>query len=451
MELHPQLFEVENLSPQFGEKKYNSPLSDVLTSQNFVEDHKDRILVDVTLNDITKHVREVNGKSQFLPPTFEIAGPRRKLFWEGKSIQVAIVTCGGLAPGLNNVIQSLVTCLHDLYQVDKIYGVPCGYFGFAHDPDTKKFQFPWPRLDPHLLRDLDKEAGSYLGVGRGHSDPVTIVDALVLRNIDILFTLGGDGTLTGAHAIAKEIKKRKLPIAVIGIPKTIDNDILWVSKSFGFETAVGKAAEAIKCAQTEARSAFNGIGLVKLMGRNSGSLTANAAASVPGIDFVLVPEIELKLDGDEGFLAHLVQRVKEKGHATIACAEGCGQNLFPDAEKIFDASGNAQLNDIGKLLKNKINKTFEKLKIEHTIKYIDPSYILRAQTTTAEDGIFCAHLGQHAAHAALSGKTNFMVGLAHDFFTHVPLEAVTLGKKYLDIDSPLWLSVLSSTGQPAHW
>ena len=444
-------FDVENIATFYGGHFQDSPLKGSIPDKNFVQDGRDRILVDISLKGLLSAPRPAEGRIVFAPPTFEVAGPREKIYWQPENTKIAIVTCGGLAPGLNNVLQSIVNVLHDRYGVKNIYGVPYGYYGFYHDPDTKKFRFGWRRLDPVSVQNIDAEAGSILGTSRGNSNVNMIVDALAMRDINILFTVGGDGTLAGANAIYNEIKKRKLPIAVVGIPKTIDNDILWVSKSFGFETAVEKAVEALRSAQTEARSGLNGVGLVKLMGRHSGLITATAAAGLSGVDFVLVPEVKLVLDGPDGFLNVLLQRVIEKGHATIVVAEGAGQNLFSDAEKKYDASGNLALNNIGRFLQERIPRFFKEQKQECSLKYIDPSYILRAQCTTASDSLFCASLGQNAVHAAMAGKTGLMVGYAHGEFTHVPLAALGLAKKGLDTSSPLWLSVLASTGQPSQW
>ncbi|WGL58873.1 ATP-dependent 6-phosphofructokinase [Pigmentibacter sp. JX0631] len=451
IEIKPETFQVESLIPAFGQANVSSPLKGSFQTENFIDDGKDRILVDISLEGLLKASRPDNGKILFQPPTFELAGPREKIFWNPENLKVAIVTCGGLAPGLNNVIQNLVTFLFERYRVKNIYGVPYGYQGFTHDPLTKRFAFGWRRLDALSVQNIDFEGGSVLGTGRGHSNPVSIVDALMLRDINILFTIGGDGTLAGANAIHEEIKRRKVPIALIGIPKTIDNDVLWVSKTFGFESAVGKAVEALRCAQTEARSAFHGIGLVKIMGRNCGALTATAAVAMNDIDFVLVPEVPIVLEGQNGLLNAIVRRVIEKGYITIAVAEGAGQDLFPPSEIQKDLSGNIKLKDIGKFLQQKITEEFKTRNIETTLKYIDPSYMLRSQTTSADDSVFCAKLGQNAVHAAMAGKTGCMIGYAFEHFTHVPLTAVTLGKKHLDINEPLWLSVLASTGQPAQW
>lgn len=451
MVLPSNAFKVDSLADKFGAALRPSPLLSSFGTLNFISDDTDRILVDISVQGLLKAQKLSGGQIVFDPPTFELAGPRDKMFWDPAGTKAAIVTCGGLAPGLNTVIQSIVTVLHDRYGVRSVFGVPYGYYGFDHDADSKKFKFGWRRLDSLVVQNLDNEAGSTLGTSRGHSDPNMVVEALLMRDINILFTIGGDGTLAGAQAIYDIVSRRNLPISVIGIPKTIDNDIMWVAKSFGFETAVGKGAEAIRCAQTEARGAVNGIGLVKLMGRHSGALTATAAAAASGIDFVLVPEVELVLEGEDGFLNLLVKKVSEKGYASIVVAEGAGQNLFTGSEKKYDASGNVKLNDIGRFLQTKILEEFKKRNIETTLKYIDPSYMLRAQTTSADDAVFCATLGQHAVHAAMAGKTGMMIGYAHGRFTHVPLTALSLGEKRLDINGPLWSSVLSGTGQPATW
>jgi len=449
--IKPDTFMVESLTQNFGNALIPSPLRTSFQTENFVDDGRDRILVDISLNGLLKASRPEQGNILFNPLSFELAGPREKIFWNPDTLKVAIVTCGGLAPGLNNVVQNLVTFLSDRYNVKNIFGVPYGYQGFTHDPITKRFAFGWRRLDSLSVQNIDFEGGSVLGTGRGHSNHVSIVDALMLRDINILFTIGGDGTLAGAHAIHQEIKRRRVPIGLIGIPKTIDNDVLWVSKTFGFESAVAKSVEALRCAQTEARSAFHGIGLVKLMGRNSGALTATAAVAMNDIDFVLVPEVPIRLEGQNGLLNAIVRKVLDKGNITIAVAEGAGQDLFPPSEIEKDPSGNVKLKDIGKFLQKKITDEFKSRNIETTLKYIDPSYMLRAQTTSADDSVFCAKLGQNAVHAAMAGKTGCMVGYAHERFTHVPLSAVALGKKQLSVNDPLWLSVLAATGQPAHW
>lgn len=440
----PNDFLVPELGASFPGARISSPLRAGFRVEHFIQSDE-KILVENTLENLKKY------KNISEAPVFELAGPRETLHWDPALLRVAVVTCGGLAPGLNNVVQNIVTFLYEGYKVRNIFGVPYGFHGFSHNSATKKFEFGWQRLDAYSVQNIDAEAGSMLGTGRGHSDPKHIVDALQEREVQILFAIGGDGTLAGAHAIYEEITRRKLEIGVVGIPKSIDNDVVCVSKTFGFETAVSKAVEVLRSAQTEARSAYHGIGLVKLMGRNSGALTATAVLAMNDIDFALIPEVSLTPQGLEKFLETVVQKVLDKGYVTIACAEGAGQSLFPEVEVTHDASGNVRLKDIGRFLQQKISAEFAKRNIEFTLKYIDPSYILRAQVTTADDSVFCASLAQNAVHAALAGKTGCFVGFEHDKFTHVPLNVVAQSKKQLDVNGSLWRSVLASTGQPLQW
>ncbi len=430
----------ESLTTRYGPATFLSPLRGSYHEANFVQDGRDRILCNVLTSE--------QGDS---PASFELAGPRERIFWNPATVRVAVVTCGGLAPGLNKVLQSIVTVLENRYGVREIFGVPFGYQGFTRDA-AGALLFPWRRLSSAAVQNIDFEAGSILGSGRGHSNPVGIADTLQSQNIQLLFTLGGDGTLAGAHALQQETDRRGLPLGIVGVPKTIDNDIPCVSKSFGFESAVGKAMEALRCAQTEARGAFHGIGLVKLMGRDCGLLTATAAAAMNDLDFVLIPEVPLVMDGPQGFLESLLRRIQDKGYATVAVAEGAGQDLFEaSASQGFDASGNARLADIGQLLKGRILAHMARRECPISLKYIEPSYMLRAQTTSAEDSVFCATLGQHAVHAGMAGKTGLLVGYAHERFTHVPLSAIQGLSKRLDTGGPIWLSVLASTGQPSSW
>ena len=439
MTLTKNSFDIPSLPQLHGGSHLPSPLTSIHPS-NFINDDKHRVLFNI--------YEDENPENNQL--TYERAGPRQDIYWNPEDVRAAIVTCGGLAPGLNNVIQSLVAMLNR-YGVKYIYGVPFGYAGFHTNPETGSFHYPWRHLNSKDLSQLNSEAGSFLGTSRGHSDAKTIVDALVNRNINMIFTIGGDGTLRGANAIYEEAQKRKLPISVVGIPKTIDNDILYVSKSFGFETAVEKATEALQCAHVEARSVINGVGIVKIMGRNSGALTANAAAACTGVDFVIVPEIPLKLEGENGFLNVCTERLIQQNYITIAVAEGTGQDLIDTDEVHYDASGNKKLKNIGLFLKDKLVSHFKEQEVEYSMKYIDPSYMVRSQVTTSSDSLFCSRLGQNAAHAAMAGKTGLMIGLSHNHFTHVPLSLVSQGKKELDINGPLWMSVMASTGQPASW
>ena len=377
------------------------------------------------------------------PVSFEKAGPREKLFFEPAKTKVAIVTCGGLCPGLNNVIRSLVYQLYYRYNISRVIGIKYGYEGLV-----SSYNHPVIELTPAVVSNIHLTGGSLLGSSRGNQDIEKIVDTLEIMNINILFCIGGDGTLRGAHAIHKEIEKRKIKISVAGVPKTIDNDINLIQKSFGFETAFSVATDIIRNAHNEASGAYNGIALVKVMGRDSGFIAANAALAVQEVNFVLVPECEFDLYGPRGFLKVLRRRLEDRKHAVIVVAEGAGQHLFDNAEPEKDASGNVKHNDIGIYLKEKITEDFKNRNFTHSIRYIDPSYIIRSIPANANDSKFCNLLAQHAVHAALAGKTDFVVGFWNNQFTLMPIPMVIMKRKKIDVEGELWWNVIEATGQP---
>ena len=374
--------------------------------------------------------------------SFEKAGPRRKIFFDPAETKAAIVTCGGISPGLNDVIRAIVMQLYYKYGVRNILGIQYGYKGL----NPSNWLEPL-RLLPDDVEGIHELGGTILGSSRGHEDPVVMVNTLEKLSINMLFCIGGDGTLRGAHVIAEEVERRGLSISIIGIPKTIDNDIGYVEKTFGFDTAVSEAHQALQCAHVEARGAQNGIGLVKVMGRDSGFIAAHATLANLDANFTLIPEVPFDMVGKGGFLDMLEQRLKKRHHAVIVVAEGAGQEFFQGADE-KDASGNILHKDIGVFLRDEITKYFKAKNLPITLKYIDPSYMIRSVAANASDSIFCAHLGRNAVHAAMAGKTDMIVGLWHDLFTHVPIPVTTSTRKKISPDSFLWLSVLESTGQP---
>jgi len=406
---------------------------------HFVEDNE-RIIYDTSIENFTKCIK--TGKS---PVSFEKAGPRENLFFEPAKTKVAIVTCGGLCPGLNNVIRSLVNELYYRYGITRIFGIRYGYEGLI-----SKYNHPFTELTAPMVKGIHLMGGTVLGSSRGNQDVGQMVDTLENMNINILFCIGGDGTLRGAHAIHEEIKKRKLKIAVAGIPKTIDNDIDLIQKSFGFETAFSIANDVIKVAHNEAAGAYNGIALVKLMGRDSGFIAASAALAIQEVNFVLIPEISFDLYGPAGFLSVLRKRLEARHHAVVVVAEGAGQDFFEGSVAEKDASGNIKHKDIGLYLKDKISEEFRKDEFPHAIRYIDPSYIIRSAAANANDSKFCNLLAQNAVHAALAGKTDFVVGYWNDQFTLLPIPMAVARRKKIDISGEIWWNVLEATGQPAH-
>ncbi|MBQ3060077.1 MAG: ATP-dependent 6-phosphofructokinase [Desulfovibrio sp.] len=373
--------------------------------------------------------------------SFEAAGPRRKLYFDSRRAKCAIVTCGGLCPGINDVIRAIVMEAHHAYGVPAIMGIPYGLEGFIPKCRHKPVE-----LTPGLVAHIHRFGGTILGSSRGPQPSEDIVDTLERSNVSILFVIGGDGTMKAALSISEEIKKRGLKLSVIGIPKTIDNDINFIPQSFGFETAVFKATEAIECAHTEACGTPNGIGLVKLMGRESGFIAARATLALKEVNFVLVPEAPFTLEGEGGLLPALEERLRSRGHAVIVTAEGAGQHLL-STQSGTDASGNPVLGDIADLLRREIGRYLRERQVEHSIKYIDPSYIIRSVPANANDKVYCGFLGQYAVHAAMAGRTDMLVAKLQDRYVHLPLQLVTQRRRRMNIYSDLWRAVLESTGQ----
>lgn len=375
-------------------------------------------------------------KKQQEPLAFEIAGCRRKIFHDPAWSKAAILTAGGLCPGLNDVIRALVLSLKQDYHVPVIYGIPYGYRGLnpAHG-------LPPIMLDTDVVDAIHSCGGTILGSSRGEEKSSVIVDTLVRMNINMLFCIGGDGTARGAHDIAQEIKRRKLAISVVAIPKTIDNDISFIERSFGFATAVLAAGSFVTGAHNEAKGAFNGIGLVKVMGRDSGWIAAYTTLANPFVNYCLVPEQKFTLEGENGLLPHLAERLNRKHHAVIMVAEGAGQEFFKNAPERRDASGNILKNDIGVFLKDEIKRYMSEHGIDTTIKYFDTGYAIRSVSADGEDAVFCTLLANNAAHAAMSGRTDVMVGYWNGSFTHVPISLAISSRKKIDLDSPLWSCV----------
>ncbi|KPJ85126.1 MAG: diphosphate--fructose-6-phosphate 1-phosphotransferase [Spirochaetes bacterium DG_61] len=438
LEFKEKDLEIETL----GDAKIDSPLqlSTVYGDSiaNFVND-SDTVLFYHDKEVILRRLKE--GRPLL---AFEKGGPRQKIFFDPSITKAGIVTCGGLCPGINNVIRSIVMTLFYRYNVKTIFGFKYGCQGFiptyGHEPVS---------LTPDFVRDILEKGGSVLASSRGVQDIGEIVDCLERMNVSILFMIGGDGTLRCAQAIFEEIKRRKLKISVIGVPKTIDNDICFVEKTFGLETAFSIAAQAISSAYVEASGAPYGIGLVKVMGRLSGFIAANAALALNVVNFVLIPEVPFDLDGPKGFLAVLEKRLRLRKYAVIVVAEGAGQTFCTEGRDEKDESGNLRLGDIGIFLKDQIKRYFmEKTDLYVNIKYIDPSYLVRSVPANAHDAIYCMQLAQNSVHAGMAGKTGMIVGLWNSNFTHVPIKLAVSRRKQLSPEDPLWLSVLESTGQP---
>lgn len=374
------------------------------------------------------------------PPAFEEAGPRETIYFEPAELTCGIVTCGGICPGINDVIRAIVLSLHYHYGVKRVLGFPYGFEGLARN----KYGHITIEMTPISIERINEAGGSVLGISRGKQDVGEMVDTLEEMKIGILFAIGGDGTLRGCHALVREIERRELKIAVVGIPKTIDNDISCTEKSFGFETAVAEASRVIYAAHTEAEGARNGIGLVKLMGRESGFIAAYASIIDSMVNFCLVPEVPFSL---QRFMEALEERLNRRRHAVIAVAEGAGQELTGSTGE-RDESGNPILNDIGIFLRDEIKRHFKRIGMEIALKYIDPSYIIRSIPANAHDSAFCVELGHNAVHAGMSGRTDMVVGYWNRHYTCIPIPVAASQRKKIDPESWMWSSVVESTGQP---
>ncbi|WP_320045092.1 ATP-dependent 6-phosphofructokinase [uncultured Desulfobacter sp.] len=424
--------------PVLGPARIPSPLA----CQGAFCDSKTRFIKDEYRISVDVRVDRIFEGNQKNIPSFELAGPREKIYFDPSKLKCAVANCGGLCPGLNDIIRSLVLELYHVYGVKTIYGARYGLQGFIPE-----FGHDLIELTPQRVSGIQNTGGSMLGSSRGGQNIGEIVDCLERVGVGLLFMVGGDGTLMASKAIGDEILNRGLKISVVGIPKTIDNDIFLVSRSFGFDSAVDVATLAIKGAHNEAEAYPNGIGLIKLMGRHSGFLAATAALAQPDANFVLIPEEEILLHGENGLLAAIERRLALRKHAVIIVAEGAGQNFFEDKAVEHDASGNVKLKDIGLFLKSEISDYFKSKEIPISLKYIDPSYIIRSLPANANDSVFCGLLARDAVHAGMAGKTNLLISFWNNNYVHVPMEASAGRRKKMDPSGKLWQSVLESTGQ----
>lgn len=430
---------IDTTIPNLGPAKIESPLERPPTDPrgiSFVTD-EDRVSALIDVNKIRQLLAE--GKAL---PSFEQGGPREKIYFDPSKLRCALVTCGGLCPGLNDIIRSIVLELYYGYGVRNIFGIRYGLQGFI-----PKYGHDVMELDPDVVGNILDMGGSILGSSRGPQPIDEIVDSLERMHVGILFLIGGDGTMMAATKIADAITERKLKISVIGIPKTIDNDIVMVSRSFGFDTAVDVASEAIKSAHTEAKGYPNGVGLIKLMGRYSGFIAATATLAKQDVNFVLIPEIDVDLEGECGLLRSLEKRIEQRGHAVVLVAEGFGQKYFEDAGTELDPSGNVKLKDIGIFLRDRIKAHFQSRGIDITLKYIDPSYMIRSLPANANDSVFCGFLGRDAVHAGMSGKTRMLISHWNNCFVHVPMSLSAGRRKHVSPHGKLWRTVLEATGQ----
>ncbi|MDR1518521.1 MAG: ATP-dependent 6-phosphofructokinase [Planctomycetota bacterium] len=428
---------------RLGKCAIPSPIADCLGVSAFVPDDS-RVLYDTYLDDAVGRQCPLEQL-----PSMEQAGPRQKIYFDPSKCRAGIVTCGGLCPGLNNVIRSVTLALNYQYGVKKVYGFQYGFEGFI-----PKYKHDVLALTPANVDAIHEQGGTILASSRGEQSPEEMVDCLDRMDINLLFVIGGDGTMRGGQAIAAEVARRELNIAVVGVPKTIDNDISFTDVSFGFQTACSVAIQSLRSAHVEAKGAPNGVGLVKLMGRHSGFIACAATLALPDVNFVIIPEIPFELEGPNGFFEQLRRRLESRGHAVIVVAEGAGQDLISSSgltrvARKTDASGNVKLKDIGTFLRDAIEDWFRERPFPINLKYIDPSYLIRSVPANSVDSVFCGELARHAVHAAMSGRTDMLIGNWKRAFVHVPIETAISARKKVDPQGSIWRSVIETTGQPS--
>lgn len=396
----------------------------------------DKVLVDDRLSQL-KVIANRTGQV----PAFELAGPRNRIFFEPGKIRAGIVTCGGLCPGLNNVIRGLVFELWFGYGVRRILGFRYGYEGMS------PLGMNPMELTPGSVVDIHQQGGTILGSSRGNQDPAKMANVLTELGVNVLFVIGGDGTIRGAQQLSAELKQRDHSVAVVAVPKTIDNDIHFIDRSFGFESAYSAAVEVIRAARAEAIGAKNGIGLVKLMGRHSGFVACNAVLAAGGVDLVLIPECPVVLAGAGGVFSYVERVLDRQGFATIVVAEGAAQEQMAGPGG-SDKSGNKKLADVGTFMRGKLEQYFAETGRDTTVKYLDPSYAIRSVAASPSDSVYCWHMARNAVHAAMAGNTEMLIGRWHGRFVHVPMSLATRARKEVDLHDDLWMSVIEATGQP---
>ena len=431
--LPPRPEELTNLGvATLGHPGFDTPLN---CGEGGFVDENSRVCCYSRTNEVQSYI-----SSGQMPPSFELAGPRKKLYFDPRNTVCGILTCGGLCPGLNDVIRTITLTALWQYGSKQVLGFMYGYKGLSSHAEVGPVS-----LTPQNVNTIHHDGGTILGSSRGPQDPADMIRQLIKYQVNMLFVVGGDGTLTGGHKLAQEIKRQGLDISIIGIPKTIDNDIYCSHSTFGYITAVEEARKAIYAAHSEAKAAEYGIGLVKLMGRDSGFIAAGATLANSDVNFCLVPECPFEMDGPGGFLEMLDIRLKRKSHAVIVVAEGAGQYLFDNQDNMRDASGNLLHKDIGLYLKDKIDRHFKAINLPVKIKYIDPSYTIRSCPANAQDSAFCVLLGQNAVHAAMAGKTDMFVSNWNQEFINVPLSMTAGKRKKLDVNGDMLRSILTTT------
>lgn len=354
--------------------------------------------------------------------------------------RIGVLTGGGDCAGLNAVIRAITRCAVSRYGINVI-GIRDGFEGLLGEPRTVS-------LTTNMVKGLLFRGGTILG-SSNKGDPfayksvdhgkVMSTDRSdeVLSNIhdlelDCLFVIGGDGT----NAIAYKIFQRGVP--VIGIPKTIDNDLGATDVTFGFDTAVNVVVDAIDRLQTTAES-HHRVMIIETMGRNAGWIALEAGLA-GGADVILIPEIPFEVEKIYDTILH---RRKAGRNFTIICvAEGAKPKGGDVVVKkmVADSAEPVRLGGIGERLAGWLEK-YDVGECRATVL----GHIQRGGTPTAFDRNLCTRLGAGAVHAAVHGDFGKMVVLRNSRIEVVPIQEAIAQIRLVDPESD-WVRTAIDTG-----
>ncbi len=363
-----------------------------------------------------------------------------------KTRRVGILTGGGDCPGLNAVIRAAVHRLvreHDI----EVVGSEDAFNGFLDDPQRLHdlglddvsgllqrggtILGTTNRGDPFAYPSVNS-AGEHVLVDRSEELAQRVRDA----GLDGLICIGGDGTLGISHRLMAE---RDIP--VVGVPKTIDNDVGATDLTFGFWTAVQRATDALDALTTTAES-HDRIMVVELMGRDAGFLTL-AAGVAGGADVILLPELPFDLE----IVAHKIKRRKnyQRRYSLIAVAEGAyEQGGDVVTEKLHGAKAMGRLRKLGGVGKHVADRLGDMLDMETRVTVL--GHLQRGGTPVAFDRVLSTSYGVAAAPAAAEGDWGQMASLRGGDVVRVPLEWAVGGKPRRVTEKHPWMLAARATG-----
>jgi len=317
-------------------------------------------------------------------------------------MRLAILTSGGDCPGLNAVIRAVVRTATDHYQYECV-GIKNGWKGAAVGDIIP--------LPPLSVSGILYRGGTILGTSRFNplkdgETTARILENLTLHRIGAVICVGGDGTLRASHEIAR------MGVNVVGVPKTIDNDIQATDVTFGFHTAVQIVTDAIDRLHSTAES-HNRIMILETMGRNTGWIALSAGLA-GGADLILIPERPFSYDK---ICAMLTERHKRKSFSIVVVAEGA----YPEGGEAvnigaLDAFGRPRLGGIGFELAHEIEM---RTSIEARVTVL--GYVQRGGTPVAFDRILATRFGVAAVEAVAAGKFDHFIALRGEELVAVPI------------------------------